>query len=419
MTSYLKIAPRDVLFFRDGRPISGSNDGFGATWPLPSVFHSSVLSALYRAFPQEAEKRFSKAELTAFSSVKTLGPFPMKNGEVLFPTPADLVLDGKEDGEGLKIHQLLPTKVEELSACKGNLPEPLKYPLWAKVSPTKKQIGAWISASGLGKYLRGEISKIDPNKELFLNGDIFDTEPRPGIGINAETGTTKDGAFYSASYLRLKKDVSMVAAVDVVSRERDGVDFWKKFMEESGENAKIVFGGQRGVVRVSELSENPFSCKNSEITGTTRVKWTLLSPAYFRAGWLPGFIDATSGSVLLSEMPARLPNEAREVWRKRCAGFGKMAAKLVAARIPKPLVASGWKLKNPSSQSDCGGESKATKLFVPAGAVFYFECETEADARRLVQSLHWRVKSDSLGEQGFGLGVCSSWEMNKDEIFSV
>jgi len=413
MTSYLKIAPRDVLFFRDARPISGSNDGFGATWPLPSVLHSSVLSALYRAFPQEAKKRLG-TKLTAFSGVKTLGPFPMKNGEILFPTPADLVLDGKDS----KMCQLLPTKVAELPACKGNLPTPLKYPLWTRATPTKKQLGAWISASGLEKYLRGDISKIDSKKEIFSNCDVFDTESRPGIGINAETGTTKDGAFYSASYLRLKSDVAMVAAVDVVSRERDGVDFWKKFMEDSSENAKIVFGGQRGVASVSELSCNPFSCKNNEITGTTRVKWTLLSPAYFRAGWLPGFIDA-KGCVSLSEMPARAPNEKREAWRKRCAGSGKIGAKLVAARIPKPMVVSGWKLKNPSSQSDCGGEPKATKLFVPAGAVFYFECETEGDARRLVQSLHWRVKSDLLGEQGFGLGVCSSWEMNEGEIFSV
>lgn len=407
----IKIEPRDVLFFRDARPISGASIGLGATWPSPSVFHSAVISAFYRAFPNEATKRSEK--LTAFSNVKTFGPFPMKDGEVLFPTPADLITDGSDD-EKTVLRQLLPTEVSENLKKLGNLPSPLEFPLWAKVKPTKARPGEWISASGLEKYLSGKIDEIDCGKELFKNADIFDSEARPGIAIEAKTGTTKDGAFYMATYMRLKKGVSMVASVDVASKKQGEPDFWKK-LTESNEDARIVFGGQRGVVQMSEHCEKILQDKGDCPAGKL-VKWTLLSPACFHAGWRPGFVD-DSGNVLLKEMPARERGESREDWRKRCKNGAGIKARLVAARIPKPVVVSGWKLGDANSGDiDAGGAPKATKLLVPAGAVFYFECESEDDAARLYRSLHGRVKSDVLGEKGFGLGVCSAWKKNAENF---
>lgn len=404
----IKIEPRDVLFFRDARPISGASIGLGATWPLPSAFHSAVISAFYRAFPNEIEKR-TERKLTAFSNVKTFGPFPMKGGEVLFPAPADLVVDGSGDKK-TALRQLLPTEISTDLGKLGNLPSPLKYPLWVKVKPTKERVGEWISASGLEKYLSGKIDEIDCDKELFKNTAIFDSEVRPGIAIEAKTGAAKDGAFYMAAYMRLKQGVSMVASVDVASKKQGDPDFWKK-LTESNETTRIVFGGQRGVVQLSEHREKILPAKGDCPAGKL-VKWTLLSPACFHAGWRPGFID-DSGKVLLKEMPARERGESRLAWREHCKNGVEIKAQLVAARIPKPIVVSGWKLGDVNSGDiDSGGAPKATKLLVPAGAVFYFECESDDDAVRLYRSLHGRVKSDVLGEKGFGLGVCSAWKKN-------
>jgi hypothetical protein len=66
----------------------------------------------------------------------------------------------------------------------------------------------------------------------------------------------------------------------------------------------------------------------------------------------------------------------------------------------------------------------STLLAVPAGAVYYFEAETESDAARLANILNWHGRSDApdfgrtiknrrstlLGEKGFGLGVCGTWD---------
>ncbi len=40
--------PTDVLFFRDGRPISGSLAGHGAAWPMPTVVNAALHAALHR-----------------------------------------------------------------------------------------------------------------------------------------------------------------------------------------------------------------------------------------------------------------------------------------------------------------------------------------------------------------------------------
>jgi hypothetical protein len=56
---------------------------------------------------------------------------------------------------------------------------------------------------------------------------------------------------------------------------------------------------------------------------------------------------------------------------------------------------------------------------VPAGAVYYFACDSAKDAAALASALNWHGetpgttirnrRSTLLGEKGFGLGVCGTW----------
>ena len=48
MNYQIEIVPRDRLFFKDARPLGGSNVGGGANWPLPTLFHSALLSAIHQ-----------------------------------------------------------------------------------------------------------------------------------------------------------------------------------------------------------------------------------------------------------------------------------------------------------------------------------------------------------------------------------
>lgn len=425
MCYQVSIIPRDVLYFRDARPLGGTADGNGAQWPLPTVWHSAVLSAFHRTFSEQeiglfakrheharrGDRNFDRLKRTkaVFGGLKTLGPFPKKDGKIYFPVPADLIPDGDVPA------QLLPCEIP--ADALGNLPAPLKYVLWKNAKPTKAEPWQWISAEGLADYLAGaKPETLKPH--LAKNSDFFDTEARPGIALSPETGVVSDGKFYSAEYLRLKPGVEMAVSVDALSVGRNGTtDLWEKFCGEKSRNA-LIFGGQRGVIRTEELRKGKIRLpENADFSGK-RLKWTLLSPALFDAGWRPGFVDAKTGEVQLKSVPARAAGESRASWRQRCAGAARIGATLVAARIGKPLLASGWKINSDenakNSGNDGGGAPKASRLFVPAGSVYYFECADEASARMLCASLHGNVKSDRFGEQGCGLGVCSAWELSEE-----
>ena len=82
------LEPTDVLFFRDGRPMSGSLTGHGAAWPLPNVTSHALHAALHRAglvgvhehrrgqcghYSNQDEHRDRK-----FGCLLTAGPFPVR-----------------------------------------------------------------------------------------------------------------------------------------------------------------------------------------------------------------------------------------------------------------------------------------------------------------------------------------------------
>ena len=449
------LTPRDVLYFRDGRPIGGAADGNGAQWPLPTVWHSAVLSAFHRNFSEEdvgkyakkhehsrrgeKDKNFHQLKRTkaVFGGVKTLGPFPQMKGkdgknEIYFPLPADLLPEEKEDPKNPSPAQLLPCKSE--LGCASNLPSPLKYVLWKAVKPTKQDLGQWISQEGLKLYLEGKIEMLEIGKHIRKNSDFFETEARPGIAINPETGTAEDSKFYSAEYLRLKTDVNMCAFIDAdsVGKGNEHHDLWDEFCRNTLRQS-LIFGGQRGVVwsrppKAKEIlipeAKKHFSQISDGDKDKFLLKWTLLSPAFFNAGWIPGFCTERKneeiikdGKVRLKAIPVR-GTLTRDEWRKKCTNAPKINAQLVAARIGKAITVSGWKInadeKLKNSGNDGSGAPKATRLLVHAGSVYYFECDSAEDAEKLYAALHGKVKSDLLGEQGYGLGVCSAWEFGKD-----
>ena len=391
MNYELELQPRDVLYFRDGRPIGGSAEGSGAVWPHPALFHSALLAALQRRFSErlgewesehhrltDSEKRKQERGKVRFhlGGLKSWGPFPKTDEGILVATPADLLAQG-----GVAAPLLLPER-----GGVSNLPEPLKYPVGSFDGATKEKPGEWLFLSELSRYLAGETEKLRTvaSRELYLS------EARPGIGIDAERRVVAESRFYSAEYLRLRQGVSMAAFASCTAKKYNGAetDMLEELFRETN-RCDLIFGGQRGTARLECCRRlTALVAAPPDSFPENRVKWVLLSPAFFCNGWIPGWLDRRSGAVMLRE------NKSETV-----------DARLVAACIPKPQVVSGWNLAT--------NVPKVTRLLVPAGAVYYFECRTQEDARRLCRILHGRTKPDALGEQGFGLGVCGRWDFMK------
>lgn len=136
-------------------------------------------------------------------------------------------------------------------------------------------------------------------------------------------------------------------------------------------------------------------------------------------GWLPNWVRQQDGQVMLRAGERR----ARAYAGKHTRGYGAdssgIAARLVAAIVPKPIPVTGWALASAAADRASEG-AKSTHLAVPAGAVYYFEADSAEEASKLAAALNWHGsetnpktiknrRSTLMGEKGFGIGVCGTW----------
>lgn len=432
------IIPNDVLFFRDGRPMD--TGGYGANWPASSIIFDALHAALHRAYNDvqldwEHKHRSGKngryggeeTRVQRFGSLVTAGPFPVlkentesaENLQWLFPSPADILTNNGD----------LIMPMQEPGG-KSDLPVPLRCPLGSTTKPSKEGCKQWITGRSMESYLRGE--KIN-EFSFYGNDDVFSSEWTTGIGIDPDLGTQDGERIYSAEYLRLRDGVAMgVHALMPLKNGEDGLS--KLFATDC---QIIVMGGQQRTCQVSRVPNR--LCELLPVGPSVRgnrVKWVLLSPAifpliegssgnsiirYHPGGWLPNWVDAETGRVLL-----RQGLGVKKAERKKQEPGKELDVHLVAARIPKPMVINGWseRLHLKSAENSIPNHGpKSTLMAVPAGAVYYFE---GPDAGALAGLLNWhgvpgepadRVlnrRSTLMGEKGFGIGVCGNWDWFED-----
>ncbi len=475
------LEPGDVLFFRDGRPMSGSLSGHGAAWPLPTVVSHALHAALHRAdlptafgSPVHGHDHFNSEGLRLgqdgrkFGSLTSAGPFPVslhaQETVWFFPRPLDAGAEGTVEVTHFPL-------MEGLEPGNSSLPTPLLYPVARTVAdkgaPRKMELETWWSAAAWRAFLdhqsfvrivpRGSESGADPH--FMDDGDFAGQEHTIGIGMDPETGVQDGERFYSASYLRLRQGFRLgvlAAAADKEFRHTEyGNDLVRALLNGTG--ARIVAGGQQRVCSalITGTAGAPLPLPagkregflSAEVKGKTRwlVKWTLLTPAVWPkieekkvsrrgtptrghdGGWLPSWIDPVTGEVLLRTV-------SREERRRRrslnYAGKGyethehasAIGARLVAAMTGKPVTVTGYALPHEAAGRGSGG-AKSTHLAVPAGAVYYFAADSQEAAKALADALNWHGadtsgtrltnrRSTLMGEKGFGLGVCGSWQFH-------
>ncbi|MBR4171317.1 MAG: hypothetical protein IKR48_06665 [Kiritimatiellae bacterium] len=384
-----ELKPRDVLFFRDARPMDADkamkdvrNIGHGAIWPRPDHLFKGVIHALLKETPD--------VTFGDFPSLKVVGPYPVKDGTLYLPRPLDWDM--------------------LIELCTGtDLPEPLEYGFIDHIDG-KKKYPAWITVDDYAKYLRGEDrghydteeTEVDDNgkkiarkvvKFPYSDGELFGVEPRIGTTLDSVTGASKRingkhaSGQYQGEYLRLKKNVSMWCAVDT------GKIGMKADAQDAPEVPRsFVMGGQNGIVTHCETDIDlaaRFPRPKVETDGEIFVRWTLIAPALFQqTGWLPGWCRDSRKDINEEERKMSLG----KVMFPDCEGCS-----LVGACTGKPIYFSGW---------DMAIGIKPTMFAVPQGSVYLFRCENKASAEALINKLHLQRKSD-LGPQGFGIGLCS------------
>ncbi len=250
-------------------------------------------------------------------------------------------------------------------------------------------------------------------------------------------------------------------------------DLLEKTFLNSGHENHILAGGQQRTCTVLRQKAQTLPLPLGKTDGFTRhngkwlVKWVLLTPAIYPhlkanpsqaipehpGGWLPSWIHPETLQVLLKDpaapRPAREKGEARADYRRRLHRQLETTidAHLVAVITGKPILVTGWALTDTHNEDGTllnTGGARATHLAVPAGSVYYFECASPEAARSLATALNWHGtvtqasppesiasvplanngqtggsghtiqnrRSTLMGEKGFGLGVCGTWNFH-------
>lgn len=386
-----KITPRDVLFFRDAKPMDVNksrrdnifNVGHGANWPRPDILFSAVMHELIRDPIAPEHEMYGKVP-----DLRVNGPLPILGEMLYLPMPLDWDMR-------------LVAFNEEIGST--NVPKPLSAGFADRIVQ-KKDYPQWVSIADYRRYLNGEIGsgKKIGEADIPAKVNLYCVESRSGTTIDAATGASKrvdgknDSGQFVAEYLRLEKGVSMICEIE--SQAADKI-----------QKRNIRFGGQGGLARFESLGGSESLLARLETlphgNRTRYVRWTLIAPGLFNKGWYPNWLEETAegertGKVMLPmEKVLKQPWESRADYRARMKAESHPfdTARLIAACIGKPVAYSGY---------DSEKKEKPTSLAVPAGSSYVFECASEEEAAKLVEVLNLKPLSDD-GQKGFGYGLCS------------
>ncbi len=391
----LFLQPNDTFFFRDGRPFrkGEQSEGYSIFPPLPST----ILGALRTAYIAEhgdlstfyagngkLAKIIGTSEPDSLGSIHLKGVFLAdKKSNIYYPIPSDLVTK--------KHVQLVKEKNRlyklELSPEKSNFIS--NSPLDQHLRWDKDDDDVEIEASDrlghldIRDYLLG-IQKTLKSKPFE---DFVRLEPKTGIERDHKTLTPKDNMLYRINMSRFQSRFLNTKERKALPELGFVVDYECNI--ELPENGMLKLGGEGKSFFYRKSCYNPDSLATKEdikilkeaIRSSDAFKLYFATPAIFKNGWLPKWIDEKThkGQYLISDTDS-------------------ISVELVTAAVDKPIAIGGWDMKKKAP--------KPTRHAVPAGSVYYFKILDDVNdicVDTIVKTFHYKNISDYQAKEGFGL----------------
>jgi len=406
-TAYLELNTFDPIVARDGRPfgVGQGNRMRGLPWPFPSVVAGSFRTALVKATGGD----FSGSVPTEIMKLAVAGVFPVAGGELYLPAPNDCVVEEittKVGDKSVKTYQPHraqpePEKSDVGEGCDwpdGVSLRPVVIEREGDFKPYDKAPVWWP----MTKYIEWLRDPSPTDKVPFFDKTFLlaaKSEERTQIEMNAEAGSVEEGKLFTTAGVRLSH-------LPRFGAESDEKRFEEKFAEiaiaarvetDTWDADKLSIlhplGGERRLAHWSPTGmANLWDCSKAvtdSLGKTEAVRMVLTTPAIFKHGWRPDWIDKST----LMGRP--------EWW-----GDGP-ELKLVGVSIPRWKAVSGWSLA-PLKETGKPGP-KAIKRLVPAGGVYFFTVES-GNAGSLAEQWLRPVSDDEQDRlDGFGLAVWGTW----------
>ncbi|PZM66781.1 type III-B CRISPR module-associated Cmr3 family protein [Paenibacillus dendritiformis] len=347
----------DTLFFRNGAPFdAGLNHAASSAFPpLPSVYAGALRTgglSLGRS-DQNAARRIK----IGFSGL-------MAGNQFLFPRPLDSVVWKQEGSKWLlKLLRLTPAPISSA---------PLEWGLSAEPSGSKEVAprgGGYISENELQAYLEGN----EWNCSVQALADYIHDERHIGIQIDPASGAARDRRWYSIHKVRPADQQNRKCSLVV---EAEGLSI--------SQPTVIKIGGESKTASLYPI-EQCFSLPPVADTGRL-FKLYLATPAIFKQGWLPWWID-----------PATM--EGWFAYKKR-----RIRVRLLSAAVGRYVPVGGFGTFEHNGKFK--SKPREMRYAVPAGSVYFFQIVdgTFEDANKL---FHQKCISDYRENLGF---VYDNWD---------
>jgi len=367
------VEPNDVLMFRDGRPFAGGEDHFARCVfpPYPSTFYGAIRSHILsvrwpefkrfrdsRDIPEDLRKEIGTPETTGEMMISRFSIAERThNGRVglLYPMPRDIV----QDKDTKDVFKISPQDLNT-SDIMSNIPHGLNY-AWLYREEVIETINGYLSTGEMERYLSGGIPSSWKKAD-----EIYEKEPRTGILKDRARRSVQTGGLYSVEYLRLNNGIGF--AIEVLNTDllpSSGV------MRLGGDHRSAFYK----TTTWDDIRTDPI---RQVIEQNRRFKLLLTTPAIFKQGWLPSWMDRATLEGTIDTL----------------------RVKLLGACTGNSVGVGGFDLVK--------GMPKVMKRAVPAGSVYYFEV-IEGDTETIFDRFWLKSISDERTEEGFGITLIGGW----------
>lgn len=368
----IEIKPLDTLFFRDGKPFTMGSETWadGIFPPHPSVFYGAIRSTYFAKYPNEIELANEKGDPT--NDLKITKILYKIGNDYYFPLPLDYVHykdeeDEEKDEDKCMLLQL--TKTDEIyNSCKTD------YILKTEDHKKAETISNGIIRIGNFKtYLNANEGAI----YIYQLSELIKTEPKVGITRSNQTHTSEEHKLYRVGMRRLSSDLNNSISF-VLSFEGLDID----------NNGLMKLGGEGKAVKYSTVdNKENVNIKPPKFDSNDKYfKLVLTTPAIFKKGWLPSWIDKKN-------LEGKLPKIGTKV-------------KLMSASIGKPISIGGFDMKKRIP--------KPTRKAVPAGSVYFFKLLNENDnINNITNVINGKAISDSFKDYEYSKDDFTDYEYSK------
>lgn len=385
----MRIEAFDTLFFRDGKPFDRGDTATGSVTfpPAPSVFHGALRTAYFAQQPAAFQADQARnGQIDRMTDSLRLTSVCLHDGHTaLFPVPHDLVIEKKHRKDAyVSPHRLSLAARPAVSSLPSGL-----HTFRANSEETMVGAGAYrIKQADLLDYLNGEA--LDYARLTALS-NFYSTEQKVGIGRDPRSGSVREGQLYFVNFIRPVNSARTTLRFELGYQAR-----WEKPLEDKG---YLRLGGE-GKSAHYQHTDAASTMPPIMITGKT-LKLYLATPAYFREGWLPQWIDRQTleGNYELADGT-------------------NIRVRLCAAATDRPLHVGGFDQRR--------NRPKPMRRLVPAGSVYYLTCDSVEEAQMLTDALHGNCLSDPelspdaktspsdyYRQRGFGIVYCGNSYANE------